>query len=342
MADEIAVRPAVEGDTGRILELLKASLGEGSIPREAAYWNWKHRANPFGVSPALLAEQGGQLVGLRAFMRWSWRSNGAEMRAVRAVDTATHPDFQGRGIFTRLTLALVDAMKEEGIDFIFNTPNRFSRPGYLKMGWSSVGRASLLIRPRRPFRVLRALVLSRGNGGGSDPAGHAEPRGDEFDVDRHLARPELDRLLRSQPRDSRLTTRRSREYLQWRYAHVPGFEYHAAGSWAEGEEALILFRVRRRSGLTELRLCDVLVAPGASRQASALARNAIRAVRPDYAVAMAAWNTPEHRALTLACFLPAPRTGPILTIRALSKSASSAGLNQWSDWRASVGDMELF
>src|SRR5688572_29913041 len=124
MSDEILVRSAVEDDTGRILKLLKASLGEGTIPREAGYWNWKHRTNPFGASPALLAEHDGQLVGLRAFMRWSWLRDGVEIQAVRAVDTATHPGWQGRGIFTRLTLALVEAVKAEGVSFVFNTPNQ--------------------------------------------------------------------------------------------------------------------------------------------------------------------------------------------------------------------------
>ena len=77
--------------------------------------------------------------------------------AVRAVDTATHPDYQGRGIFRLLTLAGVEAMTAEGVQFVFNTPNDQSRPGYLKMGWLRVGRPSTSVRVRSLAGTLRML-----------------------------------------------------------------------------------------------------------------------------------------------------------------------------------------
>ena len=71
------------------------------------------------------------------------------LRAVRAVDTATDPDYQGRGLFTRLTLQAIDELRAEGVDFVFNTPNDQSRPGYLKMGWQVVGTLPTHVRPTR-------------------------------------------------------------------------------------------------------------------------------------------------------------------------------------------------
>ena len=47
--------------------------------------------------PLSWSSQHGQLVALRAFMRWTWRSGGRDVTAVRAVDTATHPDWRGQG-----------------------------------------------------------------------------------------------------------------------------------------------------------------------------------------------------------------------------------------------------
>jgi len=75
------------------------------------------------------------------FLRWMFlRPEGGVATAVRAVDTATLPAAQGRGVFTRLTTTAVDELREQGVDFVFNTPNDRSRPGYLKMGWQVVGR----------------------------------------------------------------------------------------------------------------------------------------------------------------------------------------------------------
>ena len=74
-------------------------------------------------------------------MRWEFQRGDEVFRCVRAVDTATHPDYQGRGLFTRLTKAALPELVADGVKFVFNTPNDQSRPGYLKMGWQAVGRA---------------------------------------------------------------------------------------------------------------------------------------------------------------------------------------------------------
>jgi GNAT superfamily N-acetyltransferase len=173
MTTELEIRAGTAADTDRILELVRLSLGEGTIPREREYWEWKHHRNPFGESPVLLAEAGGELVGLRVFMRWEWDAGGERLRAVRAVDTATHPAWQGKGIFSRLTKRLLEEMRREGTHFVFNTPNEKSRPGYLKMGWGAVGRVNLWIRPLRPLRVARAMLAAPS---GRAPRGRRSPR----------------------------------------------------------------------------------------------------------------------------------------------------------------------
>src|SRR5687767_10160893 len=129
------IRKAEESDIPKIISLLKASLGESLLPKSEAYWKWKHVNNAFGKSPVLLAEEEGICVGVRAFMRWQWKMQGKSLEAVRAVDTATHPDYQGKGIFSKLTTTLLDVCKESQWHLVFNTPNEKSLPGYLKMGW---------------------------------------------------------------------------------------------------------------------------------------------------------------------------------------------------------------
>ena len=148
------VRPFADDDLPRVLDLLEASLGGGPAGRrQPELFRWKHLENPFGPSFMLGAEHEGRLVGLRAFMRWRFTALGDRLEAARAVDTATHPDYQGMGIFTRLTLALLEVI-DGHVDLVFNTPNAKSGPGYLKMGWSEVGRLPVTVRPRRPLRLL--------------------------------------------------------------------------------------------------------------------------------------------------------------------------------------------
>src|SRR5688572_14578158 len=217
--DELIIRPAEDVDTTSILGLLRKSMVEGS-PRTLDYWNWKHRDGTFGPSYVLVAEKDRTVVGLRAFMRWEWAAGGRVLHAVRAVDTATHPECRGRGIFTKLTEALVEQVRAAGVAFVFNTPNANSRPGFIKMGWKSLGRVTLLIRPQRPWRIMAALAR-RAVGGRSAAADlPARPAKDVLDHPEIVAFAE--RAVRT---DGRLGTPRTAAYLRWRYGNVPGFTY---------------------------------------------------------------------------------------------------------------------
>src|SRR5690554_5723295 len=115
-------------------------------------WLWKHHANPFGPSLGAAAySQTGELVGLRAFMQWRLKNANRTFQAVRAVDTAVHPEFQRRGLFSRLTRTALEELAQKNIDLVFNTPNHRSGPGYQKLGWRLLGHPWLWLRPRPSF-----------------------------------------------------------------------------------------------------------------------------------------------------------------------------------------------
>ena len=134
------ISEAVTGDLPQMISLLKASLGEKLMPKSEAFFLWKHEKNPFGRSKILVAKENDSIIGLRAFMHWKWVSQQEIVSAVRAVDTATDPAWQGKGIFKKLTLQAVEECKNEGVDMVFNSPNPVSMQGYLKMGWEIAGR----------------------------------------------------------------------------------------------------------------------------------------------------------------------------------------------------------
>ena len=182
VAAGVDVRPYRDADEQAVLGLLNDALGGGPAgTRPAEFFRWKHLENPFGRSFMLVAETDGHIVGLRAFMRWEFVAGDRRFRAVRAVDTATHPDHQGKGIFSRLTLEALDALRDQA-DFIFNTPNEKSLPGYLKMGWSVVGRVPIRIRVRRPIRfATRARSWRSASELGGVPAVGAAPASELLD-----------------------------------------------------------------------------------------------------------------------------------------------------------------
>ena len=183
VAAGVDVRPYRDADEQAVLGLLNDALGGGPAgTRPAEFFRWKHLENPFGRSFMLVAEADGRIVGLRAFMRWEFLAGDRRFRAVRAVDTATHPDHQGKGIFSRLTLEALDSLRDQA-DFVFNTPNEKSLPGYLKMGWSVVGRVPIRIRVRRPIRfATRARSWRSASELGQVPASGAAPASELLDA----------------------------------------------------------------------------------------------------------------------------------------------------------------
>jgi len=329
------IRAATDADVPEILRLIDTSYDRQDDLLRLRYWRWKHEANPFGASPCLVAESNGRLVGVRVFLRWAWQSGDRTVRAVRAVDTATHPEWRGRGIFSRLTLRLVEQMQREGISFVYNTPNAKSMPGYLKMGWSRVGRVPLWIRPHRVSRAVRRSLTQR----------HADtPVLKGLDtVPYTLQEERLPAFLSDvAPVDDRYHTARTLPYLSWRYGDIPGLTYRARFDTAGDSGALLVARGRRRGRLREVTISELLVTP--SPRGIELARHLLSALLSsadaDYVVACAAPGTAERSVLARSGFVPVPRVGPHFTARRLAPDAPDP--STWASWRCSIGDLELF
>ncbi len=310
----ITIRPAGPEDTTQILDVLRAALGETPLLRRTPeLWAWKHHLNPFGESLVLVAEVGGTIVGVRAFMRWDLQtSTGETIRCVRAVDTATHPDHLRQGIFRRLTEAAVERARDEGIDLIFNTPNATSGAGYLKMGWQPVGDIGVIAR----IRLGRVAPV--------DPA--EVPRLTDHVVDPSAVFPA------PPARTGRgLRTPRDETYLRWRFDAHPTARY---GAIRTGDGVAVV-RANVRSGRRELVLSDVL---GVVRPR--LFREVARRSRSRYVATWFSPPAPERRIAARALYAPIPglRT---LTLMARPLTALPVDVTDLANWDLTVSDLEL-
>jgi hypothetical protein len=312
-ADDLVLRESGPADRDQVLALAGRALGWAGDERDRAFFSWKHEENPFGQSPGWVALDGGEVVAFRTFLCWELTSGAARLRMGRAVDTATDPAYQGRGLFRRLTLQAVDDLTAQGSDAIFNTPNEQSRPGYLKMGWHQLGRPSLGMRPAGLRALPRVRQARTAAEKWSEPCTIGEPAAEV------LADPAVVALARP-PREGEWSTPRTAEYLAWRYRFDP-LHYRAV----EAGGGVVVFRVRRRGPAREVAVVEWL-APRPDRRA--LAR-LVRAAG-DYAVAVDAGVRDG--------MVPLPRQGPIVTWRPLARPAVPV----LGDLAFTLGDLELF
>lgn len=308
------IRSATEADHAAIIALLKESLGESLMPKSERFWQWKHVENPFGKSPVLLAFENDQLIGVRAFMKWEWRQGEKIFKAVRAVDTATHPAFQGKGIFSKLTAQLVNECKEEGVDFIFNTPNKKSMPGYLKLGWRSLGKLNISVSVRlrtQPNNQDKFLIKH-----GVTPSAFVELEKFNFN---HLTA-------------DKLRTNWSTTYFKWRYLNNPNIQYGYFKNDDDGLKYLAFFRLKNSKLGTEFRICDVMIMDKAHEAAFKMQLK--KMVKESGARMITIAGDTYHS----VAFFKWP-IGPYVTIRPISLQASTILFENWSP---TLGDLEVF
>ena len=337
---ELTVRPYRDADEAAVLHLLTETLGGGPTgERSSDFFRWKHLANPFGRSYMIVAEEDGRIVGLRSFMRWRFEagSSGA-LRGVRAVDTATHPDYQGRGIFSKLTREALGTLATQA-DFIFNTPNQNSLPGYLKLGWKSVGKIPISIRPRRPVRVLAGYRKARFGALASRPQPHveAEPAREALG-DQGLPSLLGEAALRS---DDRIATRRDLDYLRWRYAGTPRLDYRAVRVHDGSELAGIgFFRVRPRGELWESTVAEVIVRWGDVTTVRHLLRRVVHAAPVDHLTCYFPSGSTPARGTGRSGFVPTP-WGMTFLVNPLNEGLHPEP-TELRSWALTLGDLEVF
>ncbi len=344
MSEEI--RPAAAADLSSILAIMRSSLGWPSDARAEQLWRWKHEDNPFGPSPVWVGVVDGQVVAVRAFLRWELAStSGAFIRAVRAVDTATHPAYQGRGWFRRLTLHGLDALADEGVEVVFNTPNDASRPGYVSMGWTEQDRLTAWVRVRRPTAVPR-IWRSRVPADLWPMARSENPR-------RTIGRPAplvfndeaalavaLSRAAESSCATAgggatgvgvngvRVSTNRVPAFYRWRYG-LDALGYQVVCDEGGMAEGFVVVRPRRRGAVSELAVLDVVATP---ERSSRLLRRALQLGHCDHAVSLG------HR--PGGTWLRAPGLGPRLVTRSVAGGPNPSPAMA-ATWDLCLGDVEL-
>ena len=334
----MTIRGAVQTDKPAIINLLKKSLGESVIPITEKLWSWKHEQNAFGNSFVLLAEENSDIIGVRAFMQWNWLWNGIIYKAIRAVDTATHPGHQGKGIFKKLTLKQIEICKEQGIHFVYNTPNEQSMPGYLKMGWEKQGRMPLKLKILRPFSMAYSKSLNKNK--------FASLLNEDVSPVQTWNTDIIDLFKKYQPQQTnQLGTNITSAYIAWRYAENPLYRYNY---FTDNKNYVLISRIKMHSFTKELRLVDFfeLNSNAGNLKIVSHIKNEIAAFCRNNKIDFISISGQQYfyyrKYFKWMGVIPVRPLGPIVTLKNLNMEDKFAELMNTSNWNYSLGDMELF
>ena len=331
----VTVRPFRRGDEPAVVALLTSVFAgwprrlPGADP--AAAFRWKHLDSPFGQSVMVVAEDGGELVGFEALLRWPFGSGAGTVQTMRGVDLAVAGTHRGQGV----AKALIGAATEEiagTAQLVFSNPNTASDPLLVKQGRRPVGPFEVLVRPRRPLRMLRARRAQRR----PDPPrlDRAEPAAAALADDGQLAQ----LLARRSAPDGRLATALDPRYLRWRYGEVG--DYSAVALRGDGGlDGLALFRLVPRAATWAVALCELLAAGDDPRRLRELLGRVRTAAPADFAVCHFPPASPARRAAQRGGFVRLPR-GQRLMVNPLHDDLAPDP-TVTASWALSYGDLEL-
>jgi GNAT superfamily N-acetyltransferase len=103
------------------------------------YLDWLYVRNPAGAAVGCNAFANGELVAHYATIPIEAEVEGRAERGLLSLNTATHPDHQGKGLFTRLANETYEHAAQLGFSFVVGVANANSTPGFTrKLGFTLV------------------------------------------------------------------------------------------------------------------------------------------------------------------------------------------------------------
>ena len=130
------------------------------------------------------------------------------VKCALSLNTMTHPEFVGKGLFVKLASALYDELRDKGYGMVYGFPNYISNRTFCnKLNWKDIYEIptlELVITQAIPYNKSNVLLSS------------------EYEIE--------------QISESRLHVYKSKEYLFWRYKNKPYSRYFCIktrnGGWA--------------------------------------------------------------------------------------------------------------
>jgi predicted N-acetyltransferase YhbS len=103
------------------------------------FLNWQYSLNPQGTMVGSDAFFEGELIAHHATIPVSYTIFGQQAKGLLAINNVTHPDHQGKGLFSKLGNATFEEAKSLNYDFVITVTNSNSTYGYLnKFGFRHI------------------------------------------------------------------------------------------------------------------------------------------------------------------------------------------------------------
>lgn len=335
-----------------LVELAKSYYDSGEIISED-YLEWQYCNNPAGLPFFSLAYDDKKVVGQYLVIPMNYVLNGKKVLGTLSLNTLTHPEYQGRGLFIELAKATYEICDENDIVFTLGFPNPLSYGGFIKkLDFKEIGTAELLICPLKPIKILKGILnKNKLKHGGDIPFAWENTQLDNKTF----------RLLEIHDKENydnfwvnldlqKFATQKDFEFINWRYLQIPGRKYFPIVV-VNGDQisALCVLRVEKVMNINTAIIMDFLIRPNNINDGNQLLKLIIKKLKIQGINMLSSLNPNEYLAQkilrkNLFFKIPEkvlPQKIPVI-FKLHTKNDSYTKLTKLSNWSISFGDYDIF
>jgi Acetyltransferase (GNAT) domain len=143
--DNFVFRPITMDDTETITAIYSLCFG---IKPSEKYIRWRYLETLAGVSPTMLAFDKEICVGSYGVWPTKLLLDGKQILGAQAIDSMTHPQYRGRGIFVEVAERCYRVLNQHGYQVLYGFPNDSAYPGRIRrLNWDHVSDIHHWVRP---------------------------------------------------------------------------------------------------------------------------------------------------------------------------------------------------
>jgi predicted N-acetyltransferase YhbS len=254
---DIHIRLAEEGDKSQILKLLNQVFSQQQhtrFERGESFWNWKYETSPFGESSIMVAVDEENIVAVGNLWPWEFSCRATMIKALQPCDSVVHPNYQGRGLFSRMRMQGINLAKSLDYNLIFNFPNEQSLPAYLSLGWTYVGKIEWWVKILKPINLIKGKFSS------------VQIVAEKIDEKYAIDPVKLNRISSyAENFDNYIKINHSVEYFNWRFVQHYNRMYGMVSAGEGRHECCAVFAVNKKGNSREMVVMELIGKPGLTK-----------------------------------------------------------------------------
>jgi len=231
MATSWSVRRYQSGDETQICALFETVFEKTMGPTESLkHWKWEYIENPVSRLEILVAADETRIVGQYSVIPVKMCVNGHYILSSLSLDTMTHSQYRGQGMFPKMATQLYEELGKTGIPITYGFPNENSIDAFLhKLSWKEIAPVPILIKPLAYMTITKALLGfnakdKRIHGWKSGAFRRAANKAYVIEETKGFG-DEFDELYEDAKKAFSVSVVRDSTYLDWRYLKKPEEKY---------------------------------------------------------------------------------------------------------------------